>query len=145
MLAYNIVNNTNTTYDYNEISNIINTDKEKVKKIYGVYDYNAYPTLLTPLELTNLILNNLDNELLSSKINSNMINELILVKEVMVSTINENKYTALSISKLLGIDDDRAELILKGQLELSEPEIQKNCEFFHCSRDYLLCYKDIDD
>lgn len=111
MLAYNIVNNTNTTYDYNEISNIINTDKEKVKKIYGVYDYNAYPTLLTPLELTNLILNNLDNELLSSKINSNMINELILVKEVMVSTINENKYTVLSISKLLGIDDNKISLL----------------------------------
>jgi hypothetical protein len=53
--------------------------------------------------------------------------------------------TVHDYAKLLGIDDDRAELILKGQLELSEPEIQKNCEFFHCSRDYLLCYKDIDD
>lgn len=33
--------------------------------------------------------------------------------------------TVHDYAKILGIDDDRAELILKGQLELSEPEIQK--------------------
>lgn len=48
-------------------------------------------------------------------------------------------------AKLLGIDDDRAELILKDKCELSEPEIQKNCEFFHCSRDYLLLKIDLDN
>ena len=48
-------------------------------------------------------------------------------------------------AKLLGIDDDRAKLILEDKCELSEPEIQKNCEFFNCSRDYLLLKIDLDN
>ena len=62
--------------------------------------------------------------------------ELAMMRKI--ETVND-------YAKLLGIDDDRAELILKSKCELSEAEIQKNCEFFNCSRDYLLCIIDIDN
>ena len=61
--------------------------------------------------------------------------ELAMMKKI--NTVGE-------YAKELGIDDDRAELILKDQCELSEPEIQKNCEYFKCSRDYLLLKIDVD-
>ena len=60
----------------------------------------------------------------------NRILELAMLKKL--NTVND-------YARELGIDDDRAELILKCKIELSEPEIQKNCEYFHCSKDYLLC------
>jgi hypothetical protein len=63
---------------------------------------------------------------------------LELAMQRKINTVDE-------YAKLLGIDNDRASLILQSKCDLSEPEIQKNCEFFHCSRDYLLCFKDIDN
>ncbi len=109
-LAYTIVNSSNS-YNYKDISNITNTDKEQVKKIYGVYDYNYNLTTLSPLELTNLILNNKDNELLVGKISNSSISELNLVKSVMESTINKTKYTSLKLSELLNINNDTMSLL----------------------------------
>lgn len=64
---------------------------------------------------------------------------------ILELAMKRNIATVGEYAKLLGIDDDRAELILKDKCELSEPEIQKNCEFFHCSRDYLLLKIDLDN
>ena len=110
-LAYTIVNNTNTTYNYLEISNITGTDKQEVNKIFGVYDYNNSPTTMTPLELSNLILNNKDNDLLKGKLNNSSINELSLVREVMNGTLNQIMYSSSDLSSLLNIDSDTMSLL----------------------------------
>ena len=110
-LAHIIVNNLDTTYSYSEISNITGTDKEKLAKIFGIYDYNNEETTMTPLEFTNLILKNKDNELLKGKISNSEINELSLVKEVMTSTLNNTKYTSSSLSSLLNIDNNTMSLL----------------------------------
>ncbi len=110
-LAYKIVNNTRTKYNYSEISSITLTDKQDVKKIFGVYDYNNSSTTMTPLEFTNLILSNKDNELLKGKIPNSSIKELSLVREVMNSTLNNKKYSSIELSKLLSIDNDTMSLL----------------------------------
>ena len=110
-LAYTIVNNTNTTYNYLEISNITGTDKQEVNKIFGVYDYNNSPTTMTPLELSNLILNNKDNDLLKGKLNNSSINKLSLVREVMNGTLNQIMYSSSDLSSLLNIDSDTMSLL----------------------------------
>lgn len=65
----------------------------------------------------------------------NRILELAMQKHL--TTVDE-------YAKELGIDDDRAMKLLKCEEELSEAEIQKNCEYFGCSKDYLLCKIDFD-
>ena len=110
-LAYKIVNNTNTTYNYLEISNITGTDKQEVNKIFGVYDYNNSPTTMTPLEFANLILENKDNELLKGKLTNSSINELSLVREVMKGTLDQTKYSSSNLSSLLNIDSDTMSLL----------------------------------
>ena len=109
--AHIIVNNLDTTYSYSEISNITGTDKEKLAKIFGIYDYNNEETTITPLEFTNLILKNKDNELLKGKISNSEISELSLVKEVMTSTLNNTKYTSSNLSSLLNIDNNTISLL----------------------------------
>ena len=110
-LAYTIVNNRNTTYNYSEISNITGTDKQEVSKIFGVYDYQNGTTTMTPLEFANLILENKDNELLKGKLTNSSINELSLVREVMKGTLDQTKYSSSNLSSLLNIDNDTMSLL----------------------------------
>lgn len=126
-LAYTIVNNTNTTYNYLEISNITGTDKQEVNKIFGVYDYNNSPTTMTPLEFANLILENKDNKLLKGKLTNSSINELSLVREVMKGTLDQTKYSSSNLSLLLNINNDTMSLLfslynskhIKSNMEIS--------------------------
>lgn len=110
-LVYIIINNTKTQYNYVKISNIISTNKEQVKQIFGVYDYLNSETLLTPLELTNVILNNLENELFHNKLDKSSISKLTLVREVMQNTVNNASFSSSNLSKLLGIDKDTIDLL----------------------------------
>ena len=110
-LAITIMNNLDTAFNYNEISSIINLDSSKVKKIYGVYDYNQGSTKLSPLEFSNLIINNKDNELLKGKLNNNSLKELSLVRTVMISTLNNTKYDSTRLSNILNINKDKMSLI----------------------------------
>ncbi len=110
-LAYLLVNNTNTVYNYQEISTITITNASTVNMIFGAYDYYHQQTTLTPLEFVNLILNNKENELLKGKLSTSSVNELSLVKEVMNSTISQIKYTSSQLSSLLGIDNDITKLL----------------------------------
>ena len=126
-LAYTIVNNTNTTYNYLEISNITGTNKQEVNKIFGVYDYNNSTTTMTPLEFANLILENKDNELLKGKLTNSSINELSLVREVMNGALNQTKYSSSNLSSLLNINNDTMSLLfslynskyIKSNMEIS--------------------------
>lgn len=110
-LVYIIINNTKTQYNYVKISNIISTNKEQVKQIFGVYDYLNSETLLTPLEVTNVILNNLENELFHNKLDKSSISKLTLVSEVMQNTVNNASFSSSNLSKLLGIDKDTIDLL----------------------------------
>lgn len=111
-LTYKIVNNTNTRYTYKEMAALIEQNESTVKNIYGVADYSGLTTKMNPLEFVNLILNNKDNELLKGKIDNSTISTLNLVKKVMESTLNNTKYNATDLAKLLGSDKDTLSLVL---------------------------------
>ena len=111
-LTYKIVNNTNTRYTYKEMAALIEQNESTVKNIYGVADYSGLTTTMNPLEFVNLILNNKDNELLKGKIDNSIISTLNLVKKVMESTLNNTKYNATDLAKLLGSDKDTLSLVL---------------------------------
>lgn len=111
-LTYKIVNNTNTRYTYKEMAALIKQNESTVKNIYGVADYSGLTTTMNPLEFVNLILNNKDNELLKGKIDNSTISTLNLVKKVMESTLNNTKYNATDLAKLLGSDKDTLSLVL---------------------------------
>lgn len=111
-LTYKIVNNTNTRYTYKEMAALIEQNESTVKNIYGVADYSGLTTTMNPLEFVNLILNNKDNELLKGKIDNSTISTLNLVKKVMESTLNNTKYNATDLAKLLGSDKDTLSLVL---------------------------------
>ena len=111
-LTYKIVNNTNTIYTYKEMAALIEQNESTVKNIYGVADYSGLTTTMNPLEFVNLILNNKDNELLKGKIDNSTISTLNLVKKVMESTLNNTKYNATDLAKLLGSDKDTLSLVL---------------------------------
>ena len=111
-LTYKIVNNTNTRYTYKEMAALIEQNESTVKNIYGVADYSGLTTTMNPLEFVDLILNNKDNELLKGKIDNSTISTLNLVKKVMESTLNNTKYNATDLAKLLGSDKDTLSLVL---------------------------------
>ena len=111
-LTYKIVNNTNTRYTYKEMAALIEQNESTVKNIYGVADYSGLTTTMNPFEFVNLILNNKDNELLKGKIDNSTISTLNLVKKVMESTLNNTKYNATDLAKLLGSDKDILSLVL---------------------------------
>jgi len=111
-LAYNIVNNTNNKYSYKDLSKLINQDENLVKSIYGVADYNNLSTTMSPLAFANLILNNKDNSLLASKLNKATIKKLELVKEAMISTLGDTKYSAKDLANLLGSSKDTVSLVM---------------------------------
>lgn len=112
LLAYNIVNNTEAKYNYKELSKVISQDESLVKSVYGVADYTKLATTMSPLEFANLILNNKDNSLLASKLNKATLTKLNLVKEVMMSSLKDSKYTAKELANLLGSDSDTISLVM---------------------------------
>ena len=112
LLAYNIVNNTEAKYNYKELSKVISQDESLVKSVYGVADYTKLATTMSPLEFANLILNNKNNSLLASKLNKATLTKLNLVKEVMMSSLKDSKYTAKELANLLGSDSDTISLVM---------------------------------
>ncbi len=110
-LAYMIVNNSQNLYSYQEISKITNTNVAQVKQIYGAYDYYHEITKMTPLEFANLIINNKDNTLLKGKLSKSALSELTMVREVMLATLNQTKYSVSNLSSLLGINNDTMSLL----------------------------------
>lgn len=111
-LANEIVNNTKTKYSYKEIAKLIDADKNDINKIFGLYDYENKNTKITPLVLTNTIIDNIDDELIKDNIKDDDYDKLKIVNEVMVSTLNNRKYTAKEISDLLDTDLDKVKLLL---------------------------------
>ena len=111
-LGYTIVNNTNTKYTYKEMANLTNQSSATLKNIYAIADYNNLINTLSPKQFVDLILDNKDNTLLKSKLDKNTINSLNLVKTVIDSTINNKKYSASDLSKLLNSDKETLSLVM---------------------------------
>ena len=111
VLAKNIIDNSNTKFDYNDLSTFISIDLDITKNIYSLYDYTFNTTLLTPYEFSYLILNNKDNPLFKDKLNNNSLEQLRLVLNVMNSGLNEKEFGSLSLSKMLGIDNGALSLV----------------------------------
>ena len=111
-LAHTIINNTNTKYNYKEITKLIDGDKEDISKIFGIYDYENEKTKVSPLDLTNLLVENKSDKLLTDEISDDDFDKLELVNEVMHSTLTNRKYTAKEISDLLDSDLDKLRLLI---------------------------------
>lgn len=109
--GYQIVTNTTTSYNYKEISQMMNTEEEKVKQIFGVYDYRTKSTTLTPQSFANFIINNKENPLLSNKISVASSKKLNLVTEVMHATLNHVNYSAKQLSALVNMDESTMRLL----------------------------------
>lgn len=109
--AYIITNNINTKYNYKEISNIIQIDKNITNKIYGIYDYLNYKNELSPYELVSLIWKNKNNELLKDKLNSSILEELNIANITMTSTIANKKYQSKELSNILNVDNKKLSLL----------------------------------
>lgn len=110
-LAYLVTSNTSLKYNYSDISNLIGTDINVVRQVYGLYDYLNYETLLSPNELTDLILNNINDDLLNGKIDSSSLDNLNIVRAVIDNSINNSRLSYNYIGNLLGIDNDTVSLL----------------------------------
>ena len=111
-LANEIVNNTDTKYNYKEISKLIDGDKEDINKIFGIYDYDNNDPKVNPLDLTDLLLDNRNDKLLTDEMNDDDFDKLDLVNEVMHSTLTNRKYSASELSDLLDSNLDKLKLLL---------------------------------
>ena len=113
-LAKNIINNKNNTYNYNELSNYLYSltgmNTSSFKTIYNVYYYQTNTIRINPYNLVNFLLDHKEDELLKSKL-SKYTKELKLVDTIMESTINNKKYSSLTLSNELGLDKDKLDLI----------------------------------
>ena len=101
----------NTSYTYNELSNLIGIDSSSVKNIYLLYVSNKKMTKLTPQEFVNFVLQHKNDKMLASSITSNTINDLRLVQSVMNGVQANKKYTSKELSDLLGIDKGSIDLL----------------------------------
>ena len=103
-----VVMNSNDKYSYEQLSKIINIDKDTVKSIYVLYVVDNNKVTLTPLEFSSFILSN--NEL-KKNFKENEINNLSLVNKVMNGVINKQVYSSKDMASLLNISYDDTKLL----------------------------------
>lgn len=124
-LVHHLINTIEKEYTYVEISNITSTSEEKVKQIFGVYDYINQETELTPLECTTFILNHLDSEALKNKLSPSSVSKLQLVHQVMINTVKNIYVTPSDLSNLLKIDKDTINVLFSLYQSIYIKENQK--------------------
>lgn len=101
-LLKTIIENTNTKYNSEKISNLLNIDKNTTDLIYGLYNtkYN-FNYKLSLNTLINFILNDvINNENYNNLINENNKKQLIGINKFMSSSINQTKHTYNEIYNL---------------------------------------------
>lgn len=107
-----IMHNDSTKYTSNELSIILNIDKNSLINIYTLIDYtNGTRYKLSSVKLVDVILSNATNPSISSVIDSNTLSTLKTLKQVMNSVNNNTKYDASSLSKFLGLKRQDVELL----------------------------------
>ena len=101
----------NTKYTYAKLAEFIGADKNTIKSVYALYKSGKTTLKLTPYTFTKFILENQNNELLKGRLSKETLDNLKLVKSVLEGVLNDKKYTSKEISKLLGIENEKVELL----------------------------------
>ena len=101
----------NTSYTYQEISQVIGVDNSKTKNIYTLYVSSKNNTTITPQQFVNFVLIHKNDSTLANAIPSNTIKDLNLVQSVMNGVMNNKKYNSKELSSLLGIDKESLNLL----------------------------------
>lgn len=102
----------NTKYTYQELSQILNTDQEKIKLIYGLYDKNQ---TITIEQFTNFIVNDVLNSEYKNKFKEEEKNKIIIINSIVNNSIKDTKYNKdemiTILSQLSDIDKNTIELL----------------------------------
>ena len=101
----------NREFSYNELSQIIGIDSNKLKSIYTLYVSTKNNTTLTPQEFVNFVIAHKNDSTLTGKLSTNTVKDLNLVRSVMSGVINNKKYASSDVSSLLGIDKENVDLL----------------------------------
>lgn len=107
MLEQNSNNIDNTKYTATELSKMLNTDKEKIYKIYALVDLvqnNTDNWKMAPNEFVKLILTNSDNETIKGSINNETLNQLKFLINIMDSSMNKKSYSYNELAEFIGIN-----------------------------------------
>ena len=112
-LLSTIMENTinNTTFTYQEISQVIGIDSEKTKSIYTLYVSLQNNMSLTPQEFVNFVLAHKDDASLAGKISNDTISDLNLLKTAIDGIVIDKKYNCEELSSLLNINKDDLKLL----------------------------------
>lgn len=116
--VYSDINIINKEMTSNELSNLFGLDESSVIKLlylkyfaqnsetnqlYNSTDMSNWKS--TPYEFVNIILNNIDNAEVSNSIDEQTNTKLVLLNQVMASTINNTTYTYSELTTLINSDE----------------------------------------
>lgn len=101
----------NTTYNYQELGELIGLPTANTKQIYALYTYKNYNLTMTPQEFVSFMITHQQDQVLATNLSNSMVNELNLVSTVMTSTINNKTYSTTNLSNLLGINSSDLSLL----------------------------------
>ncbi len=100
-----------TTFTYQEISQVIGIDSEKTKSIYTLYVSLQNNMSLTPQEFVNFVLAHKDDASLAGRISNDTISDLNLLKTAIDGIVFDKKYNCEELSSLLNINKDDLKLL----------------------------------
>ncbi len=100
-----------TTFTYQEISQVIGIDSEKAKSIYTLYVSLQNNMSLTPQEFVNFVLAHKDDASLAGRISNDTISDLNLLKTAIDGIVIDKKYNCEELSSLLNINKDDLKLL----------------------------------
>lgn len=98
-----IIDNSNNSMNYSDMSKIIGIDEETIKKLYSLHDSNNSVLKLDKKSLVSFILEHKTDPELST-MNKDIVNKLTIINNVLDGVINNRKYNYQEMSNLLGID-----------------------------------------
>jgi predicted RND superfamily exporter protein len=119
LAIYSDTNTINKTMTASEISKLLGIEENNVNALLlmkymsenanntasnTMVDINSLTA--TPYEFVNLILNNKDNEQIKNAISSEQLQSLVLLNNIMTSSINEVKYNYSDLASFIGSDSD---------------------------------------
>ena len=112
-LLSNIMNSSlnKISYSYSELADFIGIETSTAKNIYLLYTLSVTNITMTPQEFVSFILIHKDDEILSGKLSASVINNLQLIHTVMNGVLNNTQYNSSELSKLLGIDKEKMQLL----------------------------------
>ena len=101
----------NVTYKYDDLAKIVGMNEEITKNIYTLYFVSQNDLTLNPLEFVNFILTHQNDDALKNNLNAETLTNLILIKTIMESVINNTSYDSNSMAESLGMDKDNTSLL----------------------------------